>query len=170
MTKQIHRAYLSLGSNIDPEKNLRSALEALRKHFGHLLVSPIYRTPAIGFTGADFLNLAAGIDTELDPEALNTWLHQLEDQHGRRRDVPRFHDRPLDIDIVFFDDYVMQAPGHLEIPRPELQHAFVLKPLVDIAPDYPLPTDGRTLSELWATHPENGSLQWRAPYCHSENL
>ena len=67
------------------------------------LVSPVYRTPAVGFDGPDFLNAAVVIDTDLDIVALDAWLHALEDRHGRRRDVPRFSSRPLDIDIVFYD-------------------------------------------------------------------
>ena len=94
------------------------------------------------------------IETELDPEALNDWLHALEDAHGRDRSGPRHGDRTLDIDVVLFDDRVLSGPGNLRIPRPELQHAFVLKPLADIAADVAVPGDGRTLAQLWATHPE----------------
>lgn len=148
------KAYLSLGANLDPQTHLRRAFAELRERFGAVVVSPAYRTPAVGFDGPDFLNAAAIIDSDLDVYALDDWLHALEDAHGRRRDVPRFSDRPLDIDIVFFDDRVLKGAGHLEIPRPELRHAFVLKPLADIAPDFRDPVSGKTLAELWASHPE----------------
>ena len=148
------RAYLSLGSNLEPTANLRDAIEALHRRFDTVVLSPIYRTRAIGFDGDDFLNAAAVIETELDPEALNDWLHALEDAHGRDRSGPRHGDRTLDIDVVLFDDRVLSGPGNLRIPRPELQHAFVLKPLADIAADVAVPGDGRTLAQLWATHPE----------------
>jgi 2-amino-4-hydroxy-6-hydroxymethyldihydropteridine diphosphokinase len=148
-------AYLSLGSNLEPEAHLCRAVAELRARFGAVTVSPIYRTPAVGFDGPDFLNAAACIETDLDVVALDAWLHALEDAHGRRRDVPRFSSRPLDIDIVFFDDLVLKGPGNLEIPRPELRHAFVLKPLADIAPDFRDPSSGKTLSELWTQHPES---------------
>ena len=78
------------------------------------------------------------------------WLHRLEDRHGRRRDVPRFSSRTLDVDIVLFDDLVMDGPGHLQLPRKELAEAFVLKPLADIAPDLRHPVNGETLGALWA--------------------
>lgn len=148
------KAYLSLGSNMEAEGNLASAVSALRARFGALLLSPVYRTAAIGFEGADFLNAAAIIESDLNVHALNHWLHVLEDAHGRDRSGPRFGDRPLDIDIVFYDDLVTEGAGNLRIPRPELKHAFVLKPLADIAPDFVDPVSKKTLSDLWAQSPE----------------
>ena len=148
------KAYLSLGSNREPEQHLREAVAALRKHFGEIVLSMIYRTRAVGFDGGDFLNAAAIIDTVLDPFALNAWLHALEDAHGRDRSGPRFGDRTLDIDIVLFDEVVMDGPGHLQLPRDELRHAFVLRPLADIAPGEVVPGSGRTLAQLWAAHPD----------------
>ncbi|KFN43490.1 2-amino-4-hydroxy-6-hydroxymethyldihydropteridine diphosphokinase [Arenimonas oryziterrae] len=151
------RAYLSLGSNQDAARHLRRAFAELRERFGVVQTSPVYRTAAVGFDGDDFLNAAAIIETDLAPATLDAWLHALEDAHGRRRDVPRFSDRPLDIDIVFYDDLILRGPGHLEIPRPELQHAFVLKPLADLAPDFRDPRSGRSLAQLWAEHPAQAS-------------
>lgn len=148
------RALLSLGSNIAPEANLSAALDALRARFGAVVASAVYRFPAVGFDGPDFLNAAAVIESDLDPYALNDWLHALEDAHGRDRTGPRFGDRPLDIDIVFYDDLVLEGPGHLQLPRDELRHAFVLRPLAEIAPDHLDPRTGRTLAELWAASPE----------------
>ena len=144
------RASLSLGSNLEPERHLARAVDELRARFGAVTVSSFLRTPAVGFDGPDFLNAAAIIETDLDIVALDAWLHALEDAHGRRRDVPRFSDRPLDIDIVFYDDRVFRGPGNLQVPRPELRHAFVLWPLAEIAPDFRDPVSGRTLGELWA--------------------
>ena len=146
------RAYLSLGSNLEPEKHLRAALAELRAKFGAIVVSPVYRCKAVGFDGPDFLNLAVAIDTDLSPQALNDWLHALEDRHGRRRDVPRFSSRTLDVDIVLYDDLVMTGEDHLELPRPELRHAFVLKPLADIAPQAVHPLSRKAMAQLWAEH------------------
>lgn len=147
------RVYLSLGSNLDPRRHLPAAIRELRERFGELVVSPAYRGTAVGFDGAEFVNLAVGLDTILSPEALNDWLHALENRHGRRRDVPRYSDRTLDIDIVFYDDQVLNGPGHLQIPRDELQHAFVLRPIADIAPDFRHPVSGHSMADLWAAFP-----------------
>jgi len=147
------RVYLSLGSNQEPHRYLRAALDELRARFGDIDVSPAYRSAAVGFDGADFVNLAVGLDTDLSPQALNEWLHALEDRHGRRRDVPRYADRTLDLDIVLYDDLVTQGAGHLDIPRKELKHAFVLKPIADIAPAMRHPISGHTMAELWAAFP-----------------
>lgn len=148
-------AYLSLGSNQEPQKNLSAALRELRQRFGTLRVSTAYRFPAVGFDGPDFVNLAAVIETDLPPQALNDWLHALEDRHGRRRDVPRFSDRTLDIDIVLYGEQILSGSGNLQLPRDELKHAFVLLPLAEIAPDARVPGDGRSLKQLWQQHADH---------------
>ena len=150
------RVYLSLGSNVDPEKNLRAAIAELRTRFGAIDLSPAYRYPAVGFEGPDFLNLAAGIDTGLEPQALNDWLHALEDRHGRRRDVPRYSSRTLDIDIVLYGERVIKGAGNLEVPRAELMQTFVLQPLVDIAPHALHPTLHKSIADLWASGAASG--------------
>jgi 2-amino-4-hydroxy-6-hydroxymethyldihydropteridine diphosphokinase len=146
----VHRAWLSLGSNIEPEKHLRAAIAELRARFGALIVSPVYRSAAVGFEGPEFLNLAVGLDTELEAIALDAWLHALEDRHGRRRDQPRYASRTLDVDIVLFDDAIIVGPGHLRIPRPELREAFVNVPLADIAAGARDPETGCTVAEIRA--------------------
>lgn len=157
------RAYLSLGSNIDAPRHLRAAAQALRARFGEVVLSPVYVTPAVGFNGPDFHNAAAVIDTPLEPVALDAWLHALEDAHGRDRSGPRFSDRTLDIDLVLYEDdtgasLTLAGPGHLRLPREDLRHAFVLKPLADIAPDATVPGDGRTLAALWDAHAERDAV------------
>lgn len=149
---------LSLGSNLQPQQHLHAAVAVLRQRFGDIRVSPAYRTAAVGFDGPAFLNNAVALDTEVPLEALDAWLHALEDAHGRDRSGPRFSDRTLDIDVVFYGDLIVEGPGHLRIPRPELKHAFVLKPLADIAPDFIDPVSGLTLAALWRAHPQFADL------------
>ncbi len=147
---------LSLGSNLRPRHHLQAAVRVLRERFGAIAVSPAYRTPAVGFDGPDFLNNAVLLDTELPLAELDDWLHAVEDAHGRDRSGPRFADRTLDIDVVYYGDLVVEGPGHLRIPRPELKHAFVLKPLADIAPDFVDPVRGLSLRQMWQAHPQHG--------------
>ncbi|WP_051412715.1 2-amino-4-hydroxy-6-hydroxymethyldihydropteridine diphosphokinase [Pseudoxanthomonas sp. J35] len=147
---------LSLGSNLEPERHLRAALDELRARFGEIAVSPAYRTAAVGFDGAPFLNNAVSLRTTLPLAQLEDWLHALEDRHGRVRTGPRLADRTLDVDVVFYGDQVVREDGQVRIPRPELKHAFVLKPLADIAPDFVDPLGGRTLAAMWQAHPQHG--------------
>lgn len=139
---------------MEPERHLASALAELREQFGAIVASTAWRFPSVGFDGPAFVNLAVGIDSALDPDALNDWLHALEDRHGRRRDVPRYSDRTLDVDIVLCGDRVLSGRGNLKVPRDELKYAFVLKPLADIAPDVRHPLEHATLAELWRRHPD----------------
>lgn len=149
------RAYLSLGSNLEPEANLAAAVAALRARFGDVVVSPVYRSPADGFGGPDFLNAIVGIDSDIHPFALDEWLHALEEAHGRDARDADYSNRPLDIDIIYFGELVLDGPGDFQLPRPELHHAFVLKPLADIAPDFMDPIRNKTLAQLWAAHPRH---------------
>ena len=150
-------ALLSLGSNVEPLPHLQHAVAALRRRFGPLQVSPAYRTPAVGFDGPDFLNAAVALHTDLSLDALEAWLHALEAREGRVRTPGKTHsDRTLDVDVVFLGGLVLEQGGKRRIPRPELKHAFVLKPLADVAPDFVDPVSGRTLTAMWLAHPQHG--------------
>lgn len=154
------RVYLGLGSNVDAGRNLASGIAALREAFGAVGLSPTYRSRAVGFEGEDFLNLAASIETEMQPLRLKHWLNDLERRFGRRHDVPKFSDRTLDIDILLYDDLWLRSP-ELELPRDEiLKHAHVLAPLADLAPEVVHPIAGRTIAELWqAFAGDRGALE-----------
>ncbi|MHB1617817.1 MAG: 2-amino-4-hydroxy-6-hydroxymethyldihydropteridine diphosphokinase [Metallibacterium sp.] len=143
------RAWLSLGSNIAPERNLADALAALRARFGALLVSSAWRSAPVGFSGADFLNIAMGLDSDLPPLALRDWLHDLEARLGRDRRAPRLSSHTLDADLVLFGDQVLHTP-ELELPRRDLLQPWVLGPLAEIAPDLREPRSGQSLAALWA--------------------
>lgn len=147
---------LSLGSNIDPARHLRAALDELEPAFGPLRVSPAYRTPAVGFDGPPFLNNAVALRTDMALAALEAWLHALEQRHGRPPGSQRLVDRTLDVDVVFYGELVLRDGDKVRLPRPELKHAFVLKPMADIAAGFVDPLSGRTLGELWRAHPQHG--------------
>jgi len=146
-------AYLGLGSNVNARAHIAAGITALRENFSDVRLSPAYQTAAVGFDGDDFINLTASIDTGLQPIELKNFLNDLEDRHGRLRDVPKFSDRTLDIDILLFDDLYLLSPV-LEIPRPEImKFAHVLKPLADLAPDLVHPISRKTIAEIWRDCP-----------------
>jgi 2-amino-4-hydroxy-6-hydroxymethyldihydropteridine diphosphokinase len=140
------RVYLSLGSNVDAERHLAAALRALRERFGALEVSPTWRSAAVGFEGAAFLNNAAAFDCDMDREALRAWLRALEDASGRDRSLPRYADRTLDLDIALWCEGDRCST---DLAREEFERAHVLAPLAELAPDLREPFAGATLQERW---------------------
>lgn len=145
------RVWLSLGSNVEREKHIRAALDALALRFGRLVVSPVYDCAAVGFSGNPFINLVVGIDCDLPVGELSAWLRALEAANGRVRDKNvRFNDRTLDVDILTWGDVQGVVDG-IELPRGEIvKHAFVLRPLVDVAPDELHPALGISYRALLA--------------------
>jgi 2-amino-4-hydroxy-6-hydroxymethyldihydropteridine diphosphokinase len=142
-------AWLGLGSNVNAENNIRAGISALEETFSDVRLSPAYASTAVGFEGDDFINLVARVETDLQPAELREYLRDLEDRYGRQRDVPKFSDRSLDIDILLYGDLVLLSPI-LEIPRAEiLKFAHVLKPLADLDPDILHPSELRSLAEIW---------------------
>ena len=143
-------AYISIGSNVEPEANIRRGLELLREEYGELQLSPVYRSSAVGFEGDDFLNLVAAFGADEDVEQVAATLDEIENRCGRIRNGIRFGPRTLDLDLLLFGDEVIDKPG-LKIPRDEiLSYAFVLRPLADLDPNGLHPTEGRDYASLWA--------------------
>jgi len=145
----VSAVFLGLGSNVNTGPNIRAGAAALREHCDSVAFSPVYQSVAVGFEGSDFINLAARIETALQPLELKQFLNELEASHGRKRDVPKFSDRTLDIDILLWDDLYLRLP-ELTLPRGEiLQFAHVLQPLADLAPQLIHPVEKVSLDELW---------------------
>jgi 2-amino-4-hydroxy-6-hydroxymethyldihydropteridine diphosphokinase len=145
----VSTVYLGVGSNVNVETNVREGVIALREAFGDVALSTVYRSVAVGFSGKDFINFAARINTSMQPLELKEFLNSLEDRHGRERDTPKFSDRTLDIDILLYDDLYLHCPA-LVLPRPEVLHyAHVLKPLCDLAPDLIHPVTHSDMHSLW---------------------
>lgn len=141
--------FVGLGSNVEPERHLRTAVARLRARFGAVRLSPVYRNPAVGFAGGDFLNLVAAFDSEEDPLTVRAALETIESVCGRVRGGPRFVPRTLDIDLLLYGELVSESP--LKLPRQEiLKYAFVLKPLADLAGERRHPLTGRRFLEHWA--------------------
>jgi len=144
-----HIVYLALGSNMGNRlANLKNAISNLTPQLNVKKKSPVYETPPWGFKEQDaFLNQVLMAETYLEPEALLGHLKRLETALGREvsfQNGPRL----IDLDILFFDDLIIDSPP-LVIPHPRLhQRAFVLVPLNDIAPNLFHPLLGRQIQDL----------------------
>jgi 2-amino-4-hydroxy-6-hydroxymethyldihydropteridine diphosphokinase len=142
--------YISLGSNIDREEHTRAGVNALRLAFGELKLSSVYESEAVGFAGDAFYNMVIACEVSTPVHETNQILRAIEDANGRDRSGPRFSSRTLDLDLLLYDDLVIDENG-LKLPRGEiLKNAFVLWPLAEIAPDRIHPETGTSFAELWA--------------------
>ncbi len=141
--------YISLGSNIDREANTRAGVAALREAFGDCLLSSVYESEAVGFEGDVFYNMVVAFQTDRDVHEVADILHRIENEHGRNRNSPKFSSRTLDLDLLLYDDLIVDEKG-LQIPRDEiLKYAFVLWPLAEVAPDLKHPQLDKTYGMLW---------------------
>ena len=127
-------AYLGIGSNQDARQAIPEGIHALTEYGCILRTSPIYRSPAMGFQGADFYNLVLEMETELNLTLFAQGLRTIEYQCGRSAQAAKNQDRRLDIDILLFGEQVStQKPI---VPRPDIYHCpFVIQPLYDLRPD-----------------------------------
>lgn len=147
----MNRVFLALGSNLaDPLHQVRAALDALAALPQTQLVSTssFWRTPPYGPPDQpDYLNAAVALDTELTPETLLDNTQRIELEQGRVRKDHRWGPRTLDVDIMLFGNMTLNTP-RLIVPHYDMHHrAFMLVPLLEIAPDITLP-DGRRAAEL----------------------
>lgn len=143
------QVYLGLGSNIEPAAHLRLATAELRRRFGRLELSPVYRGRAIGFDGDDFLNLVVGLRTSLQPDAILAEIEAIHRLARRERNGRKLQPRTLDIDLLLYDDVVIDTADR-DLPRSDvLDYAFVLRPLADLAPELIHPATGRAMREHW---------------------
>lgn len=152
--------YVSVGSNIDRDANVREALRLMAGQFGALRVSGVYETESVGFRGPNFYNLVVGLETDRPLPEVARILSGIEDQRGRRRDGAGFHDRTLDLDVLLYGDTVNHEPPW-DIPRMDiLEYAFVLCPLTEIAGDLVHPEVGRSYADLWAAFSDGTQKLW----------
>ena len=143
------RVAVSIGSNLERERNVKDALTALDKIFGKLSRSPVYESAAYGFNGPPFYNLVVVFETSLDVCAVREKIQAIENQQGREMGENRSGSRSLDLDLLLYDDAVFHDQG-LDVPRREIfEHAYVLKPLADLLPATPHPVTGESFADIW---------------------
>jgi 2-amino-4-hydroxy-6-hydroxymethyldihydropteridine diphosphokinase len=150
--------YLGLGTNLgDRLRNLRLALQRLQTRARLEAVSSLYETQPQGVTDQPlFFNAVCRLSTGLEPQALLRFLKNLEWELGRRPGGQTWGPRPIDVDILLYDDRLVDTP-ELKVPHPRLaERAFVLVPLCELAPELPHPLLGKTMEELLASLGEKG--------------
>lgn len=138
---QTHIAYIGLGSNIEPEKNLPRAVRALRDRLDVVKVSSAWHSPALGTVGPDFLNAVAAVNTELDVEDLKLQiLRPIEADLGRTRGPAKFAPRTIDLDVLVFDERVLDP--HV------WDYAHLALPMAECNPGLQDKASGKSISEL----------------------
>ncbi len=163
------KVYISLGSNLGNRLgNLRRALELLEEIGVRIVsLSSIYQTEPVGCGDQpSFLNLATAAETKLSSIELLNACRQIEEQLGRKR-APASAPRPIDIDILFYDDLSLDL-AELTIPHPRLHlRNFVLVPLAEIAPELVHPGLGKNIARLLAESPDRSRVE---KYCEARNF
>lgn len=145
------RIFIGLGSNLgDRLSYLQLAVDNIHYQVGSILkISSCFETPAIGFEGDPFLNACIEVRTSLSAQLVLSKLLLIEESHGRKRfDDGQYHSRTIDLDILFFEDEIIENEL-LSVPHPRLeQRLFVLHPMVEIAPDFVHVKLKKTISKL----------------------
>lgn len=145
------QAFLSLGSNIEPERHLPLAAGGLQALGRVLAVSRVYRNPAVGPDGQPpFLNAGALLETALTPREVQRELRRIESRLGRRRTADKFAPRVIDLDLVLYGTLVLEE-GSLRLPDPDLlERPYLAMLMAELAPDARHPLTGERLAALAA--------------------
>ena len=147
----MRKTYISLGSNMgDRLANLQQAVNRIDNEIGQVLqCSSVYEVPAVGFSGAIFLNACLVAESEKTPKAILKALQAIENEMGRKQATDGlYHDRPIDLDLIMVEDEVLHSDD-LMVPHPRFQdRLFVLQPLCEIAPEKRVPNQNQTVAQL----------------------
>jgi len=147
--------YISLGSNVEREYHVQQGLQALAESFNlafeQLTLSSLFKSEAVGFSGNAFYNMVIGIKTHDSVEQVAIKLRNIEINFGRTLDVKKFSPRTLDLDLLLYDDLIINSPAQL--PRDEIdKNAFVLWPLSEVAPKLVHPVIKENYQTLWQNY------------------
>jgi len=153
--------FISIGSNINREHNITSALGALQTLFGPLQHSSIYESTSVGFSGDAFYNLVSVFNCKHEPAHITKQLKNIEAEHGRIPSKEKFSSRTLDIDLLLYDQQIIHTKK-IKIPHPDiLNYAFVLEPLAEIAPNQQHPINNQSFAQLWQEFDKSTQQQKR---------
>ena len=143
--------YIALGSNMgDRLANLQQAVNRIDNEIGQVLrCSSIYEVPAVGFSGAIFLNACLVAESEKTPKAILKVLKAIENEMGRKQVADGlYHNRPIDLDLIMVENEVINSE-ELAVPHPRFhERMFVLQPLCEIAPQKSVPNQNQTVSQI----------------------
>ena len=143
------KIFVGLGSNIEPALHIQEGIDALLENFPDCTFSKQYESEAVGFDGENFINSVAEFSSSLTIEEIISILGKIEDASGRTRTGPKFSARTLDIDLLLYNDSIIEERP-VRVPRDDiLQYSFVLRPLAELAPDLVHPVTGKTMLEHW---------------------
>jgi 2-amino-4-hydroxy-6-hydroxymethyldihydropteridine diphosphokinase len=151
-------AYVSGGSNLRADSNLRRAAKEILRLHPRARFSRCYENVAVGFDGPPFINFVVELPVQCTAQQLKSELERIERLCGRPAQAPKWAPRAMDLDIVLFGDSVQDEPG-LRLPRPDLlRWAFMLGPLAELAPELIHPLERESIASLWQrfdrdTHP-----------------
>ena len=139
--------FVSIGTNINAEANMLLVKESLNSLFD-VIYSSIYKTPAEGFEGEDFLNSVCKFDTDKNPQELRTLLKNIEKDMGRTFTQKGMSNRVIDLDLILYGDFQINRNG-LELPSSDIEkYKFALEPLAEIAPHYIHPILNKSYKDL----------------------
>jgi 2-amino-4-hydroxy-6-hydroxymethyldihydropteridine diphosphokinase len=151
----VAQVYVSIGSNLERDRNIALALQLLEASFGRLQRSSVYESAAVGFDSDPFYNLVVGFETRGTPRQIQDALHCIEEASGRVR-TAGLSARTLDLDLLLYDDLVVDEAG-LTLPRADIScYAFVLGPLAEIAGDRHHPVTGERYADMWTAFDDAG--------------
>lgn len=154
--------YISLGSNVERDHYVDAGLSALAKVYGQLTLSSLFESEAVGFSGAAFYNLVIGITTSHSVEQVAAQLRKIEFAHGRSADAKKYSPRTLDLDLLLYDNLIIESPAQL--PRDEITtNAFVLWPLAEVAPQLSHPVLKISYQQLWQNYDKSSQSLRKVP-------
>lgn len=151
--------FISIGSNINKAHNIRQGIASLAEILDNFVVSSVFESESVGFDGSNFYNLVCGGTTPLPVEKVTELLRQIEVENGRDRSAKKFSSRTLDLDLLTYDQLVIDSPAQL--PREEIdKNAFVLWPLAEIAPNEIHPVLNQRYQQLWDSYDKQLQKLW----------